>query len=65
LKSAGAWASSWATRLTATRFADLAKELGVLDGAELDQIAADLTRWAEHPDAYFAMPAGEALIHVP
>jgi SAM-dependent methyltransferase len=58
-------AGSWAERLTAPRFVQLAEAAGVGDQAALARAALDLRRWAESPDAFFAHPHGEIIIRVP
>jgi len=58
-------ARSWAERLTAPRFVQLAEEAAVADEATLQQAARDIRGWAESPDAFFAHAHGEIIIRVP
>jgi hypothetical protein len=58
-------AGSWAERLTAARFVQLAEAAGVCDGGTLGQAAEDIRAWCEDPDAFFAHPHGEIVIRVP
>jgi SAM-dependent methyltransferase len=62
---AGAVAGSWAERLTAARFVQLAEAAGVSDPAALERAAQDIRAWGENPDAFFAHPHGEIVIRVP
>ena len=55
------WGGLWAERTEATRLADQAVELGVATRDELTEIAGAWRRWAEHADAWFAVPCGEIL----
>jgi SAM-dependent methyltransferase len=57
-------AASWAARLTGQHFGALAERHGVATKESLAATAAGLAAWAEHPDAFFAMPHGEVLIRV-
>jgi SAM-dependent methyltransferase len=58
-------AASWAERLTAARFVQLAEAAGVTDAAALERAAHGIRAWAENPDAFFAHPHGEIIIRVP
>jgi SAM-dependent methyltransferase len=58
-------AGSWAERLTAPRFVQLAEAAGVGDQATLERAARDLREWAEGPDAFFAQSHGEIIVRVP
>jgi SAM-dependent methyltransferase len=62
---AGAVAGSWAERLTAARFVQLAEAAGVSDRGALERAAQDIRAWGENPDAFFAHPHGEIIIRVP
>jgi hypothetical protein len=62
---AAAVAGSWAERLTAARFVQLAEAAGVGDPAALERAAQDIRAWGENPDAFFAHPHGEIVIRVP
>jgi SAM-dependent methyltransferase len=64
-ESAGEVARSWAERLTAPRFVQLAAAAGAGDAATLERAARDIRVWAENPDAFFAHPHGEIIIRVP
>ena len=64
-ESSAAIAGSWAERLTAARFVQLAEAAGVADAAALERAAHDIRAWAENPDAFFAPPHGEIIIRVP
>jgi SAM-dependent methyltransferase len=61
LDSRRSWAELWADRVTLSRFADRALELGLCDRAQLEEIAAGWRRWAEEPDGWFAFIHGEIL----
>jgi SAM-dependent methyltransferase len=58
-------ARSWAERLTAPRFVQLAMAAAVADEATLAAAARDIRAWAENPDAFFAHAHGEIIIRVP
>ena len=62
---AAAVAGSWAERLTAARFVQLAEAAGVSDPAALERAAQDIRASGENPDAFFAHPHGEIVIRVP
>lgn len=53
------WADIWAERITATRLADRAIELGLASRAELTELGSALRRWADAPGAVFIVPHGE------
>jgi SAM-dependent methyltransferase len=55
------WGALWAERTEATALADQAVALGVATREDLAEAAAAWRRWAEHPDAWFAVPCGELL----
>jgi SAM-dependent methyltransferase len=55
------WGGLWAERTEATALGDRAVELGVATREELAEIAGAWRTWAEHPDAWFAVPCGEIL----
>lgn len=55
------WGSMWARRVTESAYAEQALTRGLADAAELAQIAQAWRDWAEHPDAWFAVPHGELI----
>lgn len=55
------WGGLWADRVEQSSFAEQAIEYGLSDRAELGTIAAAWRRWAERPDAYFAVLHAEVL----
>lgn len=55
------WSGLWAERITSTRLAERAVELGLATPAELEEIAEGWRRWGEHPEAWFAVLHGELL----
>jgi hypothetical protein len=62
---AGEVAESWAERLTAPHFVQLAETARAGDHATLQGAAQDIRTWAENPDAFFAHPSVEIIIRVP
>lgn len=54
------WGGNWAERCAQSSYAEQARGVGVND-AELAEIVAAWTGWAEHPDAWLAMTHGELL----
>jgi SAM-dependent methyltransferase len=61
--SARQFAESWAARMTGAHFAELATANGIIDRDGLEHTARGLRAWGQSPDAWFAMPRGEAIIH--
>ena len=59
------WGSLWAERITVSRIAHRAVELGLADEAGLAEMAAGWRAWAEHPDGWFTVLNGEVLAHDP
>lgn len=55
------WAEGWATRITESRVATRAVELGLASRAELATVAAGWRDWAHRPDAWFAVAHGQIL----
>jgi hypothetical protein len=55
------WGGPWAGRVEQSSFAEQAIQYGLSDRAELGAIAAVWRRWAERPDAYFAVLHAEVL----
>lgn len=55
------WGGLWADRVEQSSFADQAIRYQLSDGDELGAIAAAWRRWAERPDAYFAVLHAEVL----
>ncbi|MGO9560248.1 MAG: methyltransferase domain-containing protein [Acidimicrobiales bacterium] len=55
------WANLWAERITATRLASRAVELGCATEDDLAEIAVAWHRWAEQPDGWFAVLHGEII----
>lgn len=58
------WGGLWAKRIVDSSIAEQAVGQGWATRAELADISAAWRRWAEHPDAWFAIPHGEVLIRV-
>ncbi|MDR1808565.1 MAG: methyltransferase domain-containing protein, partial [Propionibacteriaceae bacterium] len=57
--------ATWAERLVAPHFVELAEAAGAANRATLEEAVADIKTWAENPDAAFFHPHGEILIRVP
>ncbi|MDR1513433.1 MAG: methyltransferase domain-containing protein [Propionibacteriaceae bacterium] len=57
--------STWAERLTAPHFVELAEAAGVATEAQLAEAVADIQRWATDPAAFFAQPHCSIIVHVP
>ncbi len=55
------WSDLWADRISVTRLADQAIELGLATREELDDLAAAWRRWGAQPDGWFDVPSGELL----
>jgi len=55
------WGGTWAERVTTSRFAARALELGVATQQDLDRCADAWREWVEAPDAWFAILHGEVL----
>jgi ubiquinone/menaquinone biosynthesis C-methylase UbiE len=55
------WGSLWAERAEKSAFAQQAVDYGLATRAELAEIARAWLRWADHPDAYLAIPHGELI----
>ncbi|MFQ5554543.1 MAG: methyltransferase domain-containing protein [Acidimicrobiia bacterium] len=60
-----AWAEAWTNRIRHARMHDLAVELGLATEDELEAMAADWERWADHPNGYFAFLHGEVVATIP
>lgn len=58
------WAASWAGRISSGTLAEQILAAGWADRAELDELAAAWTAWAEDPDGWFTVPHGEILARV-
>jgi ubiquinone/menaquinone biosynthesis C-methylase UbiE len=59
------WGGLWAERLTESRFGDRAVEHGLATRQDLKRLATAWLRWAASEDAWFLIPHGEILCHVP
>jgi SAM-dependent methyltransferase len=59
------WAGLWAERITKSKFADRAVDLGLADRAALSDIAAGWRRWAATENAWFGFIHGEILAAKP
>ena len=59
------WGGLWAERLTDSPFGDRAVEHGLATREDLTRLAAAWLRWADADDAWFFIPHGEILCHVP
>ena len=55
------WGGLWADRCLLSAFGDQAMAYGIASRAELTGFAEAFRRWAEHPDAFFAVVHGELL----
>ncbi len=55
------WSDLWADRISTTRLADQAIELGLSTRDELDELAAAWRRWGAQPEGRFEVPCGELL----
>ena len=55
------WGGLWADRVTASRFATRAAELGLAHERELAELADAFRTWAAHPDGWFTVLHGEIL----
>lgn len=55
------WGGLWADRVTASRYADRAQQLGLADEEELADLADAWRAWAAHPDGWFTVLHGEIL----
>jgi SAM-dependent methyltransferase len=55
------WGGLWADRMTKSAIAEQAERDGFTTRTELEAIAAAWRRWAEHPDAWFAVLHGEII----
>lgn len=53
------WGGQWADRVTGSRLGDQLVDNGAATRAELAELADAWRRWAEHPDAWFAVLHGE------
>lgn len=58
------WGESWTDRALRSSFAEQAIAGGHATQEELDAIAAAWTRFAAHPDGWFAIPAAEVVARV-
>jgi SAM-dependent methyltransferase len=59
------WGGLWAERLTESPFGDRAVEHGLATRPDLKRLAAAWLRWADTDDAWFFIPHGELICHVP
>jgi SAM-dependent methyltransferase len=55
------WGGLWADRVTSSRLATRAQELGIADERELAHLAAAWRAWSAHPDGWFAVLHGEII----
>jgi SAM-dependent methyltransferase len=55
------WGGSWAERVVASDLAEHATTLGLAREADLRRLALGWRRWAEAPDAWFALMHGEVV----
>ncbi len=55
------WSDLWADRISITRLADQAVELGTSTRDELADLAAAWRRWGAEPTGWFEVPCGEIL----
>lgn len=55
------WGGLWADRCLLSAFGEQAVAYGIASRAELVEIAEAFRRWAEHPDAFFAVVHAEVL----
>lgn len=58
------WGGMWTQRILDSRIAEQAVEGGHATGAQLQEISDGWRQWAEHPDAWFAIPHGEIVCRV-
>lgn len=58
------WGSLWADRTTSSDLARQAKELGLSDDDELEELGTGWRAWAQAPDGWFAVLHGRILAHV-
>lgn len=59
------WGALWADRLRLSSIADQARDYGLSDDAELEELAAGFEAWAEQPDGLFVVPHVEVLARAP
>jgi len=59
------WAGTWAQRVTESARADQAIAAGISTPAELAELAAGWRRWADEPDAWFAVLNAEVVAVTP
>lgn len=59
------WGGMWAERILHSRIAEQAIDYGHATRTELEDISTAWKVWAEHPDAWFAIPHGEILCRLP
>ncbi|MCQ1949015.1 methyltransferase domain-containing protein [Arthrobacter sp. zg-Y859] len=55
-------AESWSERVLHSAFAEQARERGLADRHQLEQVAAGWREWADAPDGWFLIPCGELLL---
>ena len=60
-----AWGGMWAVRVTDSDFANHAVSGGFATPADLADISAAFTRWANQPDGFWAWLNGEVVAHAP
>ena len=58
------WSDLWAERSVASSFAEQAVRYGIVERAELDEIAAAWRRWGAEPDAVLVILHGEVVARV-
>jgi hypothetical protein len=59
------WGQLWADRVRASSFATQAKDYGLSDEAELEEIAAAFESWAAAPEGMFVVLHVEVLARTP
>ena len=59
------WGQLWADRVRFSSFAHQAKEYGLSDDAELEELGAAFEAWAASPEALFVVVHVEVLARAP
>lgn len=59
------WGKSWAERVVDSSFAEQALAAGITTETELAEVSEAWLAFSEHPDAWFCVPNGEAIIQIP